>query len=214
MSLWFQNYRIFLLLAWIQNTDVFGYIMKFCTLHVQSVLSLVRRWPWLQDEVHWLLEGESQIVFDHIWWARPFQQVPLLGKEIICLCILGFISQIFWQVKHILFLLITSHHCIYHLFSFFYYQYTQHNDYFISFQNLSFYIPFCLISVESDHKNKFWTFVDSEQRACLNSNGSYIAPKKIRPFAFHLLSVFIFCLAITCMLIEFDTFLFMSKLLW
>jgi hypothetical protein len=36
------------------------------------VLSHFYRWPWLQDEVHWLLEGESQIIFDHIWWARPF----------------------------------------------------------------------------------------------------------------------------------------------
>jgi len=88
---------------------LFGYLMQYCTLHVQSVLSLVHRWPWLQDEVHWLLEGESQIIFDHIWWARPFQQVPLLGKDIICLCILGFISHIFWQVKHIHFLLIALH---------------------------------------------------------------------------------------------------------
>lgn len=95
----------------------FGYLMQFCTLHVQSVLSLVHRWPWLQDEVHWLLEGESQIIFDHVWWTRPFQQVPLLGKEIICLCILGFISQIFWLVKRIHFLLIALHIIVFIIYS-------------------------------------------------------------------------------------------------
>lgn len=68
--------------------------------------------------------------------------------------------------------------------------------------------------MESEHKNEFGTFVDSEQNTCLNSNGSYIATKKLLPFAFHFVSVFIFCFAVACMFIEVNTFLVTSKLHW
>lgn len=38
-------------------------------------------WSRLQAEVHWVLEGESQVIPDHLWWAGPILQVQVLGKH-------------------------------------------------------------------------------------------------------------------------------------
>lgn len=58
----------------LQYSSVTLFQSVLCTFNgfLHFVLSHVYRWPWLQDEVHWLLEGESQIIFDHIWWVGSF----------------------------------------------------------------------------------------------------------------------------------------------
>lgn len=52
---------------------------NFTVTVLKIIIEKPYRWSWLQVEVHWLLEGEPEVVLDNIRWARCLQQVSLLG---------------------------------------------------------------------------------------------------------------------------------------